>query len=155
MSAAIAHLHVSRMDPFLHVIWRRCKGTRRGRFLAGMIVGALFGLPASLSVSHDPTTVGTWSCVAALIGGFAALLLESRDQRRSVTPHWQQRVERTAAQIREDYPDVPPPLAREVAAAHEQQRFTPLVWIGIAVGILCALCGVLAFILKVVALFRT
>src|SRR6266496_1716702 len=142
------------MEHRAELIWKRCRSTFRGRFVAGFLIGGVFGVSASLSVSHDAVTVAIWSSVAGLIGGFAALFLESRDRRRSATPDWQQRVEKTAREIREVYPDVPPPLAREVATAHEEKRFTPWVWAGVAAGILCALCGVLAFILNIVDLFR-
>ena len=142
------------MNPVVETIWKRCRRTALGRFVAGFLIGGAFGVSASLSISHDAVTVATWSSVAALLGGIASLLLESRDRRRSSSPEWQQRVERTSAEIREVYPQVPPPLVREAATAHEQKKFTPLVWAGMTVGILCALCGVLAFILKIVALFR-
>jgi len=142
------------MEHFAEIIWTRCRRTRLGRFVAGFLIGGVFGVSASLCVSHDPVAVAIWSCVAALISGFAALFLESRDRRRSATPEWQQHVERTTAEIREVFPHVPPPLVREAARAHEEMRFTPWVWAGIVVGVLCALCGVLAFILQIVDLFR-
>jgi ABC-type Mn2+/Zn2+ transport system permease subunit len=119
-----------------------------------MLVGALFGLPASLSVSHDAATVTIWSSVAALIGGVASLLLESRDRGRSDSAEWKQRIEMSAQEIHKTHAHLPDALVREAATVREQQRFTPIVWVGIAVGILCALCGVLAFVLKIVALFR-
>lgn len=142
------------MEHFLQIIWKRCKGTRRGRLFAGMLVGAVFGLPASLSVSHDAATVTIWSGVAALIGGVASLLLESRDRGRSDSPEWKQRIETSAQAIHKTHPHIPDALVSEAATVREQERFTPLVWVGIAVGILCALCGVLAFVLRIVALFR-
>jgi hypothetical protein len=142
------------MNPLVETIWKRCRRTAFGRFIAGFLIGGVSGVSASLSVSHDAVTAAIWSSVAALIGGMASLFLESRDRHRSAVPEWQQRVERTAAEIREAYPQVPPPLAREAATAHEQKKFTPLAWAGMTVGILCALCGILAFILKIVDLFR-
>ena len=89
-----------------------------------------------------------------MIGGFAAMFLEWRDQNRSANPEWRKRIERTSTEIRANYPDVPPLLAKKVAIEHDQNRFTPLVWIGMTVGLLCALCGVLVFILKIIDLFR-
>jgi hypothetical protein len=142
------------MNPIVETIWKRCRRTALGRFVAGFLIGGVFGVSASLSVSHDAVTVTIGSIVAALIGGIASLFLESRDRRRSATPEWQQRVERTTAEIRDVYPHVPPLLVREAATVHEQRRFTPLVWVGLAVGLFSALCGVLAFILKIVELFR-
>ena len=145
---------VKRMNPVVEIIWDRCRRTARGRFVAGFLIGGVFGVSASVSVSHEARTVAIWSSVAALIGGMASLFLESRDRHRSGTPEWQQGVEGTAAEIRKAYTPVPPRLAREAATAHEQKKFTPLVWAGMAVGMLCVLCGVLAFILKIVDLFQ-
>lgn len=142
------------MEHFFEIIWKRCRNTIRGRFIAGLVIGLAFGVPASLSVSHDAVTVAIWSVGAGVIGGFAAIVLESRDRHRSATPEWQQPVEKTAVEIRSLHLQVPPHLAQKAATAHEQARFTPLVWVGISLGILCALCGVLVFIMKIVDLFR-
>jgi uncharacterized membrane protein HdeD (DUF308 family) len=135
-------------------IWKRFGRTPLGRFVAGFLIGAVAGLSASLSVSHDGITAAISSGATALIGGVAALFLESRDRRRSTTSEWRQRVESTTSEILGVYPEVPPVIAKEAATAAEEKRLTPLAWVGMVVGILCLLCGLLMFIVKVVNLFR-
>ena len=142
------------MEHFAQLIWKRCKQTGWGRFVAGLLIGGVFGLSASVSVSHDATTIITYSVAAAVIGGVASLSLETRDRRREASPEWQHKLNKAEHEIQQTHPELPPVIARRAAVSREQQRFTPLVWVGMAVGIFCALCGLLAFVLKIVRLLR-
>jgi membrane protein YqaA with SNARE-associated domain len=136
-------------------IWRRCRQTTWGRLVARLLIDGVFGLSASVSASHDATTIIICSAAASLIGGIASLFLESRDRRREASPEWQQRINKAEHELQQTHPALPPVVARAAAVSGERQRFTPLVWIGLAVGIFCALCGLLMFVLKIVRLFRT
>jgi hypothetical protein len=71
------------MEHFLQILWQRCKGTFLGRLVAALLVGAMLGLPAALSVSQDAGTAALGTVGGALIGGTAVALLEWRDRRRS------------------------------------------------------------------------
>ena len=136
------------------IIWNRFRHSTRGRFIAGLLIGGAFGVSASLSISHNPRTLAVSIGVGALAGGIAALWLQARDKRRTNNPQWQQRIEQTAAEVQEVCPEVPPPLTRQVATEHEEQKFTPLVWVGVSVGLLIAACGVLAIIRKIISIFQ-
>jgi hypothetical protein len=143
------------MEHFTQFIWRRCRQTKWGRLVAGLLIGGVFGLSASLAESHNATVIIVCTAGASLIGAVASLLLESRDRRREATPEWQQRINKAEHAIQQAQPALPPVIARAAAVSRERQRFTPLVWLGLAAGIFCALCGLLMFVLKIVKLFRT
>lgn len=142
------------MEHFAQFIWKLWKGKSWGWLIAGLLIGGAFGLSASVSLSHDTATIIAYSVAAAFIGGIASLILEFRDRRREASPEWQQKVNKTEHEIQQMNPNVPPVVVRSVAVSKEQQRFTPLVWIGVVVGALSAGCGILAFILKIVSLLR-
>ena len=118
-------------------------------------VGAFFGIPPSLVVSHNVQTAIIWFGVVALIGGAAALLLKLRDRRRAKHPEWKLRIDRVAHKLEQEHPGLSAAAAKETASVQEQRRFTPLVWVGIVLGSIFALSAVLALARKIVAVLSS
>jgi hypothetical protein len=114
-------------------------------------VGAFFGIPPSLVVSHNVQTVIIWFGIVTLIGGAAALLLKLRDRRRAKDSECKLRIDRAAHKFEQEHPGLSAAEAKETALLQEQRRFTPLVWVGIVIGSICALSAVLALARKIVA----
>ena len=150
------------MKSLVDLIWQRWHATPRGRFLAGALIGGLLGVTSALTVYHEgkfreeqyPKVLVACAVASLFMGGFASLFLESRDENRPANPDWQQRVERTAAEIRAAHPEVPPPLARQAATNYETKRHGWWVWIPIGLTLLGMLIGVVSFFLKFLGLLR-
>ena len=142
------------MNIFSEHIWQRLRRSLTGRLFAAALIAAPFGAFAAAEISPTPTAIALSTIGAALLGILAVGLLELRDRRRNQTVEWQQRVARTTEQIRELHPEIPPDHAPAVARQVEESRFTPLVWVSIAVAGFSLLCGAAMLIARIIQFFR-
>ena len=141
------------MDIFSEHIWQRFRSSLGGRLFAAALIAAPFGTFAAAEVSPTPTAMVLSAIGAAFLGVLAVGLLELRDRRRKQTAEWQQRLTRPTEQVRELYPEIPPEHVPTVAKAVEESRFTPLVWVCIALGGASALCGAAMLVVRVIQFF--
>lgn len=131
-------------------IWQQLRRSQAGRLCAAALIAAPFGALAAAEISPTRTAIIFATLGASALGVVAVVLLEFRDHRRSQTTEWQRRVTRTTTDVRELYPHIPAEHAREVAKAVEENRFTPIVWVGMALGGFSLACGAATLIVRVI-----
>jgi hypothetical protein len=132
----------------------KLKRSFKGRLLAGVVIGGVFGASAGAGLVSDATGIVLSAAGSAFIGLLAVCLLEFRDHERRQSPEWQERLARKADEIRLAHPDLKTPAAVEAAEEHEQQRPGLLFWTGMILGGFCVLCFAGMLIYKLVQLLK-
>lgn len=132
----------------------RFKRSFKGRLLAGVVIGGVFGASAGAGVVSDTTGIVLSAAGSAFIGLLAVCLLEFRDHERRQSPEWQERLVRKADEIRVAHPDLKRAETTEAAKELEEQRPGLLFWTGMILGGFCVLCFAGMLIYKLVQLLK-
>ncbi len=142
------------MDFFSEQIWHRFRRTLAGRFVVVALMSGATGALAAAEISPTGLAVTLSALGAALIGILAVWILELRDRRRTQTVEWQKSIAHKTSLIRKHFPQIPPEQASTMAQSVEENRLTPLVWIGITLGALCLFGGAVGVLIHIIQFFR-
>ena len=137
----------------MEFLWQRFRNSLYGRLFAAAVIAGAFGASAAAEISPTKPDILLYTIVSAVIGLVAVGLLERRDQQRDKSVDWKNQVKNTADKIQAQYSELPAAAIQVIAKDREEQRFTPVVLVGFAVGVVSILSGAVMFAIRVVQFF--